>query len=466
MSSEQHSKPKKHKDKDGKKQKDEDDKGRLAPDKKDMKKSKEPKKAHKDDGSDEQKEKDNKKDSAKPPANPDADRVKAKEISARLGTKHLRDFEKIRIIGRGGVGRVWLVQLKDTDQRYAMKVMGKADMIARKKVKRALTEREILSTADHPFIVTLYYSFQSKTKLVFVMQYCAGGEFYRVIQKQPHKCLTEDQTRFYAAEVLLALEYLHVMGFIYRDLKPENILMHESGHIMLTDFDLSKGASNPVTPKVVTKPYSRTPGVAAEPDLVTNSFVGTEEYLAPEVIKGTGHNATVDWWTFGILMYEMLYGTTPFRGNTRDVTFSNINNKSITFPDHPRGGVSKECKHLLKSLLHRDPKKRLGAVGGATDIKDHPFFKTIKWQLMRNETPLIIPELKSPTDLCYFPAIEEREDDWFDEDEIDTETLNDADPFKSFGTLDMTSRDEKDRENAVRDKQPKKAETPTGTQSQ
>jgi len=363
----------------------------------------------------------------------------------------LRDFEKIRIIGRGGVGRVWLVQLKGTDQRYAMKVMGKADMIARKKVKRALTEREILSTADHPFIVTLYYSFQSKTKLVFVMQYCAGGEFYRIIQKQPNKCLTEEQTKFYAAEVLLALEYLHVMGFIYRDLKPENILMHESGHIMLTDFDLSKASSIPVTPRVVTKPYSRTPGVAAEPDLVTNSFVGTEEYLAPEVIKGTGHNATVDWWTFGILMFEMLYGTTPFRGNTRDVTFSNISNKSITFPPHPRGGVSKDCKHLLKSLLHRDPKKRLGAVGGATDIKDHPFFKGLKWQLMRNETPLIIPELKGPTDLSYFPVIEEREDDWFDEEEIDAQSLNESDPFKGFGNLDMTARDEKNREYAHRD---------------
>jgi len=394
---------------------------------------------------------------------PEAEKSQVKEISARLGTKHLRDFEKIRIIGRGGVGRVWLVQLKGTDQRYAMKVMGKQDMIARKKVKRALTEREILSTADHPFIVTLYYSFQSNTKLVFIMQYCAGGEFYRVIQRQPHKCLTEDHTKFYGAEVLLALEYLHIMGFIYRDLKPENILMHESGHIMLTDFDLSKGAQHPVTPKVVTKPYSRTPGVAAEPELVTNSFVGTEEYLAPEVIKGTGHNASVDWWTFGILLFEMLYGTTPFRGNTRENTFSNINNKGIVYPPHPRCTVSKECKHLLKSLLHRDPTKRLGAVGGATDIKDHPFFKSLKWQLMRNETPPIIPELKGPTDLSYFPEITEGEDDWFDEDEIDTKVLNDSDPFKAFVNIDMTPRDEKNREYTTRESTKSTTKRPNNT---
>lgn len=152
-------------------------------------------------------------------------------------------------------------------------------MIRRNKVKRVLTEREILATAEHPFIVTLYWSFQNATHLFFVMEYCAGGEFFRVLQKQRGKCLPEDQARFYAAEVLLALEYLHMMGFIYRDLKPENILMHESGHIMLTDFDLSKQAVSSIGPQIVKKLFSQTPEIFSTPELVSNSFVGTAGIL-------------------------------------------------------------------------------------------------------------------------------------------------------------------------------------------
>jgi len=338
-----------------------------------------------------------------------------------------------------------------------MKVLGKEEMINKNKVKRVLTEREILATAEHPFIVTLYYSFQSEDNLFFVMQYCAGGEFYRFIQHQPQKCVTEDETRFYCAEVLLALEYLHMMGFIYRDLKPENIIMHESGHIMLTDFDLSKAASNPVHPRVITKPYSGKGGVSLEPDLVTNSFVGTEEYLAPEVIKGTGHNATVDWWTFGILIYEMLFGETPFRGKTRDDTFSRINNIPLKFPAPKRGPISKECKHLLKSLLHRDPRKRLGADGGAVAIKDHPFFKSIKWQLMRNLTPPFVPKLNGPLDTSNFKRIEEQAGAEGNKDEvqINTEDLSETDPFKTFETIDTERESEKDDKKKTKKKREK-----------
>jgi len=313
------------------------------------------------------------------------------------------------------------------------------------RVKRELTEREVLATADHPFIVTLYYSFQSKDKLVFIMQYCAGGEFYRLIQRQPHKCLTEDQVKFYSSEVLLALEYLHMKGFIYRDLKPENIVVHESGHIMLTDFDLSKAAIS--QPRVVNKIYSGNSAVVAEPEIVTNSFVGTEEYLAPEVIQGTGHNATVDWWTFGILMYEMLYGSTPFRGSTRHSTFSNINKTKIQFPQHKRGGISKECKDLLKTLLLRDPKKRLGSNGGAEDIKDHPFFKGVKWQLVRHQQPPIVPKLKHPLDTSYFRPVKELsvKETQEDESEIDVHELQADHPFRKFDNIDKSARDDLDR---------------------
>jgi len=319
-----------------------------------------------------------------------------------------------------------------------MKLITKKEMLEKNKVKRVLTEREVLATADHPFVVTMYYSFQTKTKIAFVMQFCGGGEFWRVIQRQPLKCLTEEQAKFYSAEVLLALEYLHMKGFIYRDLKPENILMHESGHIKLTDFDLSK-SSAPPQPRLFTKTYSGGAGIVAEPDFVTNSFVGTEEYLAPEVVKGTGHNASVDWWTFGILIYEMLYGVTPFRGVNRDSTFENINKKQISFPEHKRGGISKDCKRLMKSLTHRDPRKRLGAVGGAVDIKDHPFYKGIKWQLLRHQSPPIVPKLSPETTERPVQDVDDHEES------VSAQDLSEDHPFKPFETVDKSDRDQQDR---------------------
>jgi len=338
------------------------------------------------------------------------------------------DFTKVRVLGRGDVGKVYLVRHLKTNKLYAMKVLDKNEMRKRNKVKRALTEREILATANHPFIVTLHYSFQTKNNLYFIMDYCAGGEFFKVLQRQPGKCLTEDQARFYSAEVLLALEYLHMMGFIYRDLKPENLLLNESGHIMLTDFDLSKQAVTPVNPKVVTQMLTGKMKLDTRPSVVTNSFVGTEEYIAPEVIEGYGHTSSVDWWTFGILIYEMLYGRTPFRGRTREHTFDHILHKTnIKFPEVPV--VSKEGKNLVKKLLDKDPRKRLGSEHGAADIKEHAFFKgKINWALIRNQTPPIIPE---PL------PIDEQSEAFSDSDEADdtdSEKEEDESEFSTFKT--------------------------------
>lgn len=231
-------------------------------------------------------------------------------------------------------------------------------MIKRNKIKRALAEQEILATSNHPFIVTLYHSFQSEDHLYLCMEYCSGGEFFRALQTRPGKCIPEDDARFYAAEVTAALEYLHLMGFIYRDLKPESksnkschshahltnvpdILLHQSGHIMLSDFDLSKQSDLGGKPTmIVGKNGARTDALptidtrSCIANFRTNSFVGTEEYIAPEVIKGSGHTSAVDWWTLGILIYEMLYGTTPFKGKNRNATFANILREDIPFPDH------------------------------------------------------------------------------------------------------------------------------------
>lgn len=326
-------------------------------------------------------------------------------------------FDKIKLIGKGDVGKVYLVREKKSTRLYAMKVLSKKEMIKRNKIKRALAEQEILATSNHPFIVTLYHSFQSEDHLYLCMEYCSGGEFFRALQTRPGKCIPEDDARFYAAEVTAALEYLHLMGFIYRDLKPENILLHQSGHIMLSDFDLSKqsgpggkptmimgknGASTSSLPTIDTK--------SCIANFRTNSFVGTEEYIAPEVIKGSGHTSAVDWWTLGILIYEMLYGTTPFKGKNRNATFANILREEIPFPEHAGAPqISNLCKSLIRKLLIKDETRRLGARAGASDIKSHPFFRTTQWALIRHMKPPIIPHAGRDIDTVNFRNVKESE---------------------------------------------------------
>ncbi|KAL8282714.1 hypothetical protein RB600_005935 [Gaeumannomyces tritici] len=326
-----------------------------------------------------------------------------------------QSFDKIKLIGKGDVGKVYLVREKKSSRLYAMKVLSKKEMIKRNKIKRALAEQEILATSNHPFIVTLYHSFQSEDHLYLCMEYCSGGEFFRALQTRPGKCIAEDDARFYAAEVTAALEYLHLMGFIYRDLKPENILLHQSGHIMLSDFDLSKqsdpggkptmiigknGASTSSLPTIDTR--------SCIANFRTNSFVGTEEYIAPEVIKGSGHTSAVDWWTLGILIYEMLYGTTPFKGKNRNATFANILREDIPFPDNPPH-LSNLCKSLIRKLLIKDENRRLGARAGASDIKGHPFFRTTQWALIRHMKPPIVPHQGRGIDTVNFRNVKESE---------------------------------------------------------
>jgi serine/threonine protein kinase len=204
--------------------------------------------------------------------------------------------------------------------------------------------------------------------------------------------------------VLLALQYVHLLGVIYRDLKPENLLMHRTGHVLLTDFDLSydKGTTHPSVTRVIKRVDKRPHGhnggpsmteeytMYAEPMARANSFVGTEEYLAPEVISGTGHGAPVDWWCLGILLYELLLGTTPFKGTRREVTFHNIIHTPLAFPTTPT--ISDSAKDLITKLLVKDPSRRLGSKSGADDIKPHPFFHSVKWALLRNSTPPYIPD--------------------------------------------------------------------------
>ncbi|OMO91405.1 hypothetical protein COLO4_18401 [Corchorus olitorius] len=313
----------------------------------------------------------------------------------KIGLQH---FKPVKPLGSGDTGSVHLVELCETGLYFAMKAMDKGVMLNRNKVHRACAEREILDMLDHPFLPALYASFQTKTHICLITDYCPGGELFLLLDRQPMKVMKEDAVRFYAAEVIVALEYLHCQGIIYRDLKPENVLIQGNGHVALTDFDLSCLTS--CKPQLLLpapdekKKRNRSqqnPIFMAEPMRASNSFVGTEEYIAPEIISGAGHTSAVDWWALGILLYEMLYGYTPFRGKTRQKTFANILQKDLKFPRSVQ--VSIHAKQLMFRLLHRDPKNRLGSREGASEIKKHPFFKGVNWALVRCMNP---PELEVP----------------------------------------------------------------------
>ncbi|XP_062204281.1 serine/threonine-protein kinase D6PKL1-like [Phragmites australis] len=359
-----------------------------------------------------------------------------RQLALQQGSLGLDNFNLLKRLGCGDIGTVYLAELVDSDCLFALKVMDIEYLINRKKMLRAQAEREILEMLDHPFLPTLYAHFTTDNLSCLVMEYCPGGDLHVLRQRQPGRSFPEPAARFYVAEVLLALEYLHMLGVIYRDLKPENILVREDGHIMLSDFDLSLRCSvNPIllrsssitahvqprklagpcaenycisssclqpscaqtscfTPRLPSipkprKPKSsqkRLPQLVVEPtDARSNSFVGTHEYLAPEIIKGDGHGSAVDWWTFGVFLYELLYGKTPFRGPGNDETLANVVSQNLRFPDSPV--VSSNAKDLIRGLLVKEPENRLGSLRGAAEIKQHPFFGGLNWALIRSAAP-------------------------------------------------------------------------------
>ncbi|KAL9370356.1 hypothetical protein Peur_035496 [Populus x canadensis] len=323
------------------------------------------------------------------------------KITSRGEEIGLHHFKPIKPLGCGDTGSVHLVELQGSGELYAMKAIEKSTMLNPNKVHRACIEREIISHLDHPFLPTLYTSFQTSRHVFLITDFFPGGELFALLDKQPMNLFKEESARFYAAEVVIGLEYLHCLGMVYRDLKPENILLQKDGHIVLSDFDLSFLTS--CKPQIIKRapPNKRRrsrsqppPTFVAEPVTQSNSFVGTEEYIAPEIITGMGHGSAIDWWALGVLLYEMLYGRTPFRGKNRQKTFANILHKDLTFPSSIP--VSLPARQLINALLNRDPAIRLGSKTGANEIKQHPFFRGINWPLIRCMNP---PLLDAPLQL-------------------------------------------------------------------
>ncbi|CAI9111472.1 OLC1v1011700C1 [Oldenlandia corymbosa var. corymbosa] len=380
-------------------------------------------------------------------------------VRSRYGSLDIKHFRLLKQMGSGDIGIVYLAELAGTRTYFAMKVMDKGKLASRKKLVRAQTEREILQSLDHPFLPTLYTHFETEKFSCLVMEFCPGGDLHALRQRQPGKFFPEHAARFYVAEVLLSLEYLHMLGIIYRDLKPENVLVREDGHIMLSDFDLSlRCAVSPtlvkssnsslesknsggycvqpacIEPSCVIQPAciqptcfaprflskskkekklmkSRTdvhhqvsplPELIAEPTSARSmSFVGTHEYLAPEIIKGEGHGSAVDWWTFGIFLYELLFGRTPFKGNGNRATLFNVVGQPLRFPESPT--VSFAARDLIRGLLVKEPQHRLAYRRGATEIKQHPFFQSINWALIRCASPPDVPKPMSLQDMARVP---------------------------------------------------------------
>ncbi|XP_057704423.1 RAC-gamma serine/threonine-protein kinase isoform X2 [Corythoichthys intestinalis] len=293
--------------------------------------------------------------------------------------KTMSDFDYLKLLGKGTFGKVILVREKASGKYYAMKILKKEVIIAKDEVAHTLTESRVLKNTRHPFLTSLKYSFQTKDRLCFVMEYVNGGELFFHLSRE--RVFSEERTRFYGAEIVSALDYLHSAKIVYRDLKLENLMLDKDGHIKITDFGLCKeGITDAATMK---------------------TFCGTPEYLAPEVLEDNDYGRAVDWWGLGVVTYEMMCGRLPFYNQDHEKLFELILMEDIKFPRT----LSADAKSLLSGLLIKDPNKRLG--GGPDDAKEimrHSFFTGVDWQHVYDKkmVPPFKPQVTSETDTRYF----------------------------------------------------------------
>jgi len=306
-------------------------------------------------------------------------RIGVKYVENKQRSLKIEDFELLKVIGKGSFGKVMQVMKKDTQRIYALKTIRKQHIISRSEVTHTLAERSVLAQINNPFIVPLKFSFQSPEKLYLVLSFVNGGELFHHLQKEQRFDI--NRSRFYAAELLCALECLHGFGVIYRDLKPENILVDYVGHIALCDFGLCK--------------------LDMKDEDKTNTFCGTPEYLAPELLHGQGYTKAVDWWTLGVLLYEMLTGLPPFYDENTNEMYRKILAEPLHFPGPDV--VPPAARDLLTRLLDRDATRRLGS-NGASEIKAHPFFHSIDWRklLDRKYEPSFKPSVLDERDTGNF----------------------------------------------------------------
>ena len=287
---------------------------------------------------------------------------------------NISDYEKLETVGLGSFGRVRLVRNKNTNKVYVMKILKKVEIIRLKQIDHIYSEYNILSFLNHPFIIQLMgINFVDPKYLYFLLEYVPGGELFTLLRKK--QMFPLEQAKFYIAHIITIFEYIHSKNIIYRDLKPENILITKKGYLKLTDFGFAKLLENDKT----------------------YTLCGTPEYLAPEIILNKGHGKPVDWWTMGILLYEMLVGIDPFSDDDPMSIYQKIVKGKIHFPKD----IDKDAKSLIKHLLNGDTTKRFGCLkNGVKDIAKHKFFEKFNW---RN---FVYQKMKAP----YFPQIKSKFD--------------------------------------------------------
>uniref|UniRef100_A0A8V0XDB0 non-specific serine/threonine protein kinase n=1 Tax=Gallus gallus TaxID=9031 RepID=A0A8V0XDB0_CHICK len=309
------------------------------------------------------------------------------------------DFETIKLISNGAYGAVYLVRHRATRQRFAMKKINKQNLLLRNQVQQAFVERDILTFAENPFVVSMFCSFQTRRHLCMVMEYVEGGDCATLLKHIG--ALPLELARLYFAETVLALEYLHNYGIVHRDLKPDNLLITSLGHVKLTDFGLSKMGLMSLT----TNLYEGHMEKDAR-EFRDKQVCGTPEYIAPEVILRQGYGKPVDWWAMGIVLYEFLVGCVPFFGDTPEELFGQVISDEILWPEGDEA-LPPDAQHLISCLLQTDPLRRLGA-GGAQEVKAHSFFMALDWTGLLRQKAEFVPHLESEEDTSYFDTRSDR----------------------------------------------------------
>ena len=311
-----------------------------------------------------------------------------KKESGTIFSKHkdikkvtLNDFKILKVLGRGTLGKVCLVQYKLTQKYYAMKIMKKDVILEQGQVTNTLLEKKILQNLNYQFLVGMDFCFQTQERIYFVMNFIRGGELFKHLKDC--KFFPEEKAKFYSAIIGLALEYLHTHGIVYRDIKPDNILIDEDGYLKLADFGMAK----------MLKDQER-----------AFSLCGTPEYFAPEIITREGHNKAADWWSYGILLYEMLYGISPFYSKDTEKMFDLITKADLKFPQNIK--ISDNAKDIIQKLLIKNQDLRLGSEGGFESIKKHSFFKGFDFKALEEKKirAPFIPTLRGSKDVTNFDS--------------------------------------------------------------
>ncbi|XP_049442899.1 microtubule-associated serine/threonine-protein kinase 2 isoform X3 [Epinephelus fuscoguttatus] len=372
--------------------------------------------------------------------------VPAAPPPTKTKTPREEDFENIKLISNGAYGAVFLVRHKETRQRFAMKKINKQNLILRNQIQQAFVERDILTFAENPFVVSMFCSFETRRHLCMVMEYVEGGDCATLLKNIG--ALPVDMARMYFAETVLALEYLHNYGIVHRDLKPDNLLITSMGHIKLTDFGLSKIGLMSLTTNLYEGHIEKDTR-----EFLDKQVCGTPEYIAPEVILRQGYGKPVDWWAMGVILYEFLVGCAPFFGDTPEELFGQVISDEIIWPEEEEA-LPLEAQDLISKLLRQNPLERLGT-GSAFEVKQHPFFTELDWNSLLRQKAEFIPQLESEDDTSYFDTRSDRyhhvdseeEDDTNDDEHVEIRQFSSCSPrfSKVYSSMERLSLHEEKR---------------------